>query len=49
MYKLFKKLYKKRILNDIKEALEGYDDFITGENKGGYKCSMSWESFKDNF
>ena len=49
MYKLFKKLYKKRILKDIKETLEDRYDFITGETKSGYKVSMSWKTFKDNF
>ena len=44
LYKLFKKIYRKRIEEELRSIL-GYYDFVGTENENGDSQSMSWEKF----
>ena len=44
LYKLFKKIYRKRIEKELRSIL-GYHDFVGTEDENGDSQSMSWETF----
>lgn len=43
-YRLFKKIYRKRLENELRSIL-GYGDFVGTEDEYGGSLSMSWETF----
>ena len=43
-YKLFKKIYREPLEEDLRNIL-GYWDFVGTESEYGNKQSMSWETF----
>ena len=44
LYKLFKRIYRKRIEEELRSIL-GYYEFVGTENREGYGQIMSWETF----
>jgi hypothetical protein len=46
-YKLFKKIYRERLEEDLRSCL-GYWDFVETNNGYGSSQSQSWETFMNN-
>jgi hypothetical protein len=46
VYKLFKRIYKKRLEKELRDVL-GYHDFVGTDDGNGTGISMSWKTFID--